>query len=196
MSDAVKELRRDFNPCSMNTLCSRDTSDLEVVCFRRAHVLLPFAWKFNVFKVSLNSGLFLTVWSDTLSNAREKNPELSIDDLELQVWAPTFHLCEELLEQLHNLSMTLGDVDRVFHHYEPRQLREQLQLLHSGVCRCGDLNLRDHWIPKAVKKLEDYRKLCSYREAANSFLKLRELLKLSEGNFTDVERISKKVNFS
>ena len=196
VSDAVNELQVNYDFFRMNTLCSRDTSGLKVVCFRRAHVLLQFAWKFNVLKVSLNSGLFLTVWSDTLRNAREKNRELSIDNLELEVWAPTFHRCEELLEQLHSLSMTLGDVDRVFHDYEPLQLEEQLRLLHRGVSQCGGLNLRDHWIPKAVKKLEDYRKLCGYREAANSFLKLRELLKLSGGDFTDVERISNKVNFS
>ena len=196
VSDAVNELHVNYDFFRMNTLCSRDESGVKVVCFHRAHVLLSFAWKFNVFKVSHNSDLFLTVWSDTLRNVRQKNPELSIDDLELQVWAPTFHLCEKLLEQLHNLSMTLGDVDRVFHHYEPRQLEDQLQLLHRGVCQCGGLNLRDHWIPKAVKKLEDYRWLCGYREAANSFLQLRELLKLSGGDFTDVEQISKEVKLS
>ena len=191
--DAMKELHMDYMPHTINQLCCRDSSGIRVVCFQKALVLLSFAWKFSVFVKEVNSGIFLATWSDTMKRAMHNNPDLSIDNLESEVWVPTFLHCQLLLEKLQNLSITLGEVDEELYSYKNWELQVQLELLHDGVSKCDKLNLSASWIDNAVKKITEYRALCNHHEVATHFLKLRELLQLKGGDFTDVEQISSKV---
>ena len=188
--DAVEESNMDYNLCTIDKLCCRSSSGIRVVCFQKSHVLLSFAWKFSVFA---NSAIFITTWSDTMKRAMRNNPDLSIDNLESEVWVPTFQHCQSLLKKLQNLSMTLGEVDKEFHSYRDSNLQMELELLQDGVSKCDKLNLSAYWIDNAVKKIKEYRALCNYHEVATHFLKLRELLQLKGGDFTDVEQISSKV---
>lgn len=189
----------DQNSCKMNTLCTRNKSEIEVICFPKASCLLSFAKMFNVMTKTFNSGIFDSTWSTTMKQAHRKSPTMSIRDVEEQVWLPTFGCCREILEQLQLQSMKLGDVDRHFECYrksEPERelLKKELKLLFKGVNRCLSQHPSDVWIRHAVLRIEEYWKQCSYCNAANSFLKLRDSLKLrSSKNFRDVEMIAREV---
>ena len=124
-----------------------------------------------------------------------KNPDLDVQHLHSNVWTPAFQQCQSLLENLYEQTITLGDVDKHF-GYDRNGLLGQLKLLFHGVNECSKKNLDDKWIEHSVEKILNYRQLCGYRDAANSFLKLKDLLKLSKGDFSDVERISKEVNMT
>ena len=81
------------------------------------------------------------------------------------------------------MSMTLGNVHRHFSNYKENELVLQLTLLDCGVSKCvkQKTSNKQSWVQKTVSKIMDYRKLCSYRDAANSFLELRVLLNVSGG---------------
>ena len=94
------------------------------------------------------------------------------------------------------MSITLSDVDEYFGSYGGSDLTVQLRTLFRGINECTagtQQKCNDDWIQRSVKKIEHYRQLCGYRDAANYFLKLRDLLELSIGDFGDVEKISKEV---
>ena len=187
----MNELQKDYTSCKINTLCTRRDSSIDVICFAKAATLQSFAWKFDVMTKQFNSSIFDTKWSAIM----KKQARMSISDIEVQVWDPTFKYCLNLLEQLHNLSMTLTDVDRCFATFSEEQLVHELTILSAGVAMCLMQQHDDGWIHRSVRQVAEYRKLRNYRDAANSFLKLRDSLNLKKGDFRDVERISKEVKF-
>ena len=140
-----------------------------------------------------SSGLFDAIWSTSMKEARANFPKMSVSDIKAKVWTPAFDHCRQLLTELHDLSMTLANVDRHFKCYKKQELENELKVLFDGINKCLCQSLSDNWIRHVVLRIEDYRKLCGYRKAANSFLKLRDSLKLTKGDFKDVERISKEV---
>ena len=169
---------------------------IRVVCFDKASPLVSFAKKFYVLTKKLNSSLFHAMWKTTVNQAQWENSILCISDLESVVWGPVFQLCQELLQKLSDLSLTLSDVDKHFKNYGERKLIPELKLLCHGINECmNHQQLSDHWIQHSVQKISKYRQLCSYRDAANSLLELRDLLNLSEGDFRDMERILNEVCF-
>ena len=192
--EAKVELRADYKPSKINILCIRRESIIQVICFQTAKCLLSFAWKFHTMTNEYNSGIFDATWSTTMENAFRSNPNMSITDVEAQVWVPAFKHCQNLLDQLASQSMTLADIDRHFQHYSGDELVRELKCLFDGVNQCLSQKHEDKWIRHTVIRIEDYRKLRGYCEAANSFLKLKQSLKLTKGDFTAVERISREVS--
>ena len=193
IADVQAELRKDYRSFKINTLCTRDSGGVTVVCFNKACPLVPFAKSFYVITNRLNSSIFLTIWSDTLNLAMTKNPDFGVQHLHSNVWTPVLQQCQTLLDNLYEQTITLGDIDKHFGRYDTSNLLGQLKLLFHGVNECTNKNLDDKWIVRPVGKIFNYWQLCGYREAANSFLKLKDVLELSKGDFSDVERISKKV---
>ena len=187
----MKELQKDYTSCKISTLCTRRKSWIDVICFAKAGTLQSFAWKFDVMTKQVNSSIFDTKWSAIM----KMQARMSISDIEVQVWTPTFNYCLNLLEQLHNLSMTLADVDRCFATFSEEQLVHELTILSAGVDMCLMQPHDDRWIRQSVHRVAEYRKLRDYRNAANSFLKLKDSLNLMKGDFRVVKRISKEVNF-
>ena len=188
-------MQKKYRSLNINTLCVRDESGvIRVVCFDKACPLLSFAKSYFIMTSRHISDLFHATWSATLDQAQAKNPNLSIAHLHSEVWVTTFKQCQSLLEELYEQTITLGDIDRHFGKYrESGELKTQLQRLFHGVNECTHHRMRDNWIQHSVDKIVKYRQLCGYRDAANSFLELRDLLKLTKGDFRAVERISKKV---
>lgn len=123
------------------------------------------------------------------------HPNIEISDVGSKIWEPVFAQCQQLLEQLYSRSMTLSDVDEYFGQYKKQVqvLEEELRRLFHGVNACCWVNKDPSWIQHAVKRMQEYWRLCAYREAANTFLKLRDTLELTKGDFKDVEKISKDV---
>ena len=193
VSEAKEELHMEYRQFKINTLCHHQDSNIHVVCFNKAAPLLSFAQKFYVMTKEFSSGLFQSMWFLTMKEARALCPKMSVNDVESKVWTPAFDNCQQLLTELHGMSMTLANVDRHFQCYSKQQLGNELKVLFDGVNKCLCKSPSDNWIHHVVLRIEDYRKLCGYRNAANSFLKLRDSLKLTNGDFKDVEKISKEV---
>ena len=191
VEEAMKELQKDYTSCKINNLCTRRDSCVDVICFARAGILQSFAWKFDVMTRQVNSSIFDNKWSALM----KVQARMSISDIEVQVWTPTFNYCLKILKQLRNLSMTLKDVDQCFATFSEEQLVHELTILSAGVAMCLMQPHDDGWIRRSVHRVAEYRKLCDYRNAANSFLKLRDSLNLMKGDFRDVERISKEVKY-
>jgi hypothetical protein len=197
VSEAKTELQTDYKSRKINTLCSRRESYVDVVCFTIAAPLLSFAWKFYVMTTRTNSSIFYATWSNFMKQTRKNNPNMSIRDVEIQVWTPAFEHCQNLLDQLHSFSMTLADVDRHFKDFKEKgELVRELKALSDGVAKCVEQTHDDDWILKKVQRIEEYRKLRGYCYAANSFLKLRDSLNLIKGDFQNVERISEEASSS
>ena len=123
-----------------------------------------------------------------------KASTLTIADIHTNVWQPAFDHCQNLLDQLHDQSMKLVDVDKIFKHYRGQQLESQLMTLFTGVNACSDVKGEKNgtFIKSAVRRMNKYWDLCKYRDAANMFLELRSVLNL-KGDFRNVERLSTEV---
>ena len=192
--EAHAELQRDYRGFKINALCTRDKSGIiSIISFNKASPLVSFAKWYYLLTKRLNSNLFHIAWKTIIGQARMNNPNLSIRDLESEVWVPVFQMCRELLQNLHDLSMTLGEVDTHFKTFEERDLTTQLKLLLDGINECMNRPVSHHWIQHSVQKISEYRQLHGHRDAASALLQLRDLLNLSEGDFRDVERISTEV---
>ena len=179
--EAIKELQADLNPCPIKTLWR----DGKVVCYSSSNVLLSFAE--NIYKMrNTKSDVFSKIWSETMQHACKS--DISIGDVEVQVWNPAFAKCHEILDKLSDKSMTLADVDKQFVQYNKERLGEELNMLCRGVGDSRDSS----WINEVVEQIESYRHLCSYRDTASTLLELKETLGL-KGDFKSVEMISQKV---
>ena len=178
----------DYKSVNIKDLCTRQHgSNIEIVCFPTSQVLLSFAWKFKNLR---NSSLFFKAWTISLEEAKVKNTNLSVSDLESVVWAPAFQYCQKLLRKLRDLSITLGEVDRCFQDFTEDEITFEIK--HLSVCLMQQQS-SDGWVQEGVCKIVEYRKLCSYRNVATSFLKLKGLLGISEADFRDVEKVSTEV---
>ena len=185
----------DFRSCKINTLCVCRGSNIEVLRFTTANCLLSFAWMFDVMTKKVNSSIFNDIWCSFMQVACASNPSMSIRDVEVLVWIPTFQSCFNMLKDLDSRSMSLANVDKYFKKYGDQcKLKSEIKALFRGVNQCLQQDKSDDsWIDSRVFHIQQYWKLHRYRDAANSFLSLRDSLGLTKGDFTDVERISKEV---
>ena len=143
-----------------------------------------------------NSAMFSIIWSETMTYAHHSNPDMTINDVGLKVWEPAFTQCQQLLEQMHIGSITLSEVHRHFSQYKGEKLRleRELQNLFCGVNACHRECRDSSWIHQTAARMMEYWRLCENLATANSFLKLRNSLELTKGDFKNVERISKDVS--
>ena len=186
---AITELQDDYDSYKIETLCTRSK---KVLCFPSARSLKQFAYKFAVMTQEYNSSIFNSIWSKTM----HLKLNVTISDVGPTIWEPVFLNCQQLLEELHSGSMTLSDVDKHFYQYkgEQQRLERELKSLFHGVNKCCEMNEEDSsWIHQAVTRIAEYWRLCTYCEAAHCFLKLRDSLELTRGDFKLVERIFKGV---
>jgi hypothetical protein len=189
--EAKQQLKRDQSTFKLNSLCTHGKSEIIVACFPGAHCLLSFGYKFYMMTKRFNSGIFDTTWQTTMDKAFQNNPQMSITDVEEQVWVPTFKSCESLLEQLKNQSILLTDVNTRFECYRWGGLEKELKLLFEGMNGClsqthSSQTHSNRWIRYTVLRIEDYWTLCSCLKAADTFLKLRSTLKLKKSGFKRV----------
>ena len=192
--DVEAELQKNYRSFKLNTVCIRNESGVfRVVCFNKACPLLPFAKSLFMMTNTFDNGIFRSIWSNTLHQARAKNPNLSVKHLQSDVWTPAFQQCQKLLKDLYQLTITLQNVNKHFKNYSQDDLTREFTFLSHGVNTCTDCRQGEKWISQSVEKIVQYRKLCGYCSAAKSFLNLKDSLKLSGGDFTDVEMISKEV---
>ena len=188
------EIQADYQSQMISAVCTPQGSHIQVTCFKKSIPLLKFAKKFYVLNSKMNSNLFKYIWTATVNSARSRSAELFVDHVCEIVWEPTICVCKALMEKLQQETITLGDVKKYFKDYSPHSLATQLKLLFEGVSEIYPVEMSNCWIERSVQKIMQYRDLCTFRDAADSFLELRNLLKLTEGDFGDIEKISNQVN--
>ena len=193
VNEAKQELKRDRSTSILNTLCTHRQSELIVTCFSGATCLLSFGHAFHIMTEKFNSGIFDAIWSTTMHEAFQNNPQMKIADVKELVWAPTFKLCQNVLEQLRNQSITLVDVTKHFECYRWGGLDEELKRLFDGVNVCLSQNHSNRWIRSIVLRIQVYWTLDGYRKAAITFLNLRRTLNLRKSGFKSVIAIDDKV---
>ncbi len=124
-------------------------------------------------------------------------PSITLDDIP-QVWAGAFQECQKLLEAVRIRTIKLSKVDKQFKPYRQSNLDTLLLNLHQGVCQCTGVSPANkkkeaEFICSAVGRMRSYWDLCNYRDTANVFLKIKDALNLTKGDFRDVEKLSKEV---
>ena len=170
-------------------MCVRDENNsIQLKCFLSAASLLKFA---NEFQVISGSEMFLGFWRRTLNEAISR---ISLCDIYDSVWQPSLRLCRNLLESLVDQSMKLSDIDTDLQSYQLyNRLDRQLELLYNKMAdisqKSGDLCL----IKLAAQRVREYWNLCQYRKGAKTFLKLKNSLRLTKGDFQPVEKLSQQV---
>ncbi len=143
------------------------------------------------------SEIFQVFWRKTRDSAISSKPSITLEDIP-QVWAGAFEECQKLLETVRFRTIKLADVDKQFKPYHQSNLETSLLKLHQGVCQCTDVSPANEknearLIRSAVGRMYSYWDLCNYRDTANVFLKIRDALNLTKGDFRDVEKLSKEV---
>ena len=190
----MKELQRSFEEQKINKLCVTSSSDgsCNVVCFPDARPLDPCLDNFYIISFHFSSDIFNRIWQETL----KKICQLSFTDIDVSLWRPALQSCISLLAKLKAGDMTLSDIDHQFKlvYFKKRgQLEQDLINLQRGVNAIKHASASDsNWIWKVVKNIGQYWDLCSYREAAEAFLKIRDTLKLT-GDFAIIKRVASKV---
>lgn len=187
LTELQAELEKDIDKELISTMCVRNEDGyIQLKCFATAESLLKFAEEFQIISVS---EMFLGFWRRTLNQAIMDNFQLSLCDIYGSVWLPTLERCRKLLQSLEDLSMKFSDVDTDLQPYHDC-LDLQLKLLYDQMAeisqKSGNLDL----IKQATLRIKKYWK---YQKCADIFLKLKNSLGLSKGDFQVVERLSQQV---
>ena len=187
----MQELQKNFSQEKINALCVREGQNIRVLCFQSADSLSTFADKFYIMT---QSDLFLTQWRGAMDKAfrGSAGASLTLADIFPKVWLPAFRNCQSLLQELHNHSLNLGQIDKFFKRHE-HDLEMQLMDLFKDVNACLGVTKSGAWIAGVVCRIHDYWHFCNYRKAANALLELKKALNLQKGDFSDVETLATKV---
>ena len=188
------ELKKDINREAISTMCIRDAKgNRMLICFQSAGSLLKFAGEFEVVSgQKYGSDMFIEIWKRHLQQAIADNAEFSLDDVFQTVWQPCLEECRKLLQSLADLTMKLSDVDIVLGPHQVR-LETQLQLLFKGITEITKKSDNPSLIERAARRIRDYWNLRRYQEGADTFLRLKNSLRLTKGDFRLVERLSQQV---
>ena len=173
----------------INSLCTTVTDDqqlkVNLTCFTSAGELNIFADDFNRLH---DNNIFMNIWKHYFKcNANE--PDLTIKGLYLSVWKPAFQECCKLLDDLCELTVELTRVDKFLNNCR-HTLHGEIIGLATAVTAITAISFPG--IGEAVKKIEDYWKLCMYQKDANIILNFKEALDL-QGDFVIVETLANEV---
>jgi uncharacterized coiled-coil protein SlyX len=191
LTELQAELGKDIDKELINTMCVRNEEDngIQLICFQCAGSLLEFAKDFQIIG---DSEMFLGIWRRTLLQAITDNTQLSLNDVYDSVWQPSLEQCRKLLKSLIDLSMKLSDIDTELQPYHSR-LDTQLELLYNKMADSTQKSKDLSQIKQAARRVRDYWNLCQYQKGADTFLKLKNSLGLTKGDFQLVEKLSQKV---
>ena len=194
LEELQAELRKDINKAAISKMCVRnEKDDVQLICFLSAGSLLKFTNEFQVVSgQKYGNDLFTEIWRGAVRQAITDNPQLTLDDIYASVWQPSLEQCRRLLESLMDLSMKLSDVDIILKPHQAR-LETQLQLLFKGMNEIALKYENPPLVDRAARRVRDYWNLRRYQEGADTFLKLKNTLGLTTGDFRLVERLSQQV---
>ncbi len=195
MKQLKQELGKDYNDYEIGKLCVRRNGKVEFPCFALAAPLC-FANSFHLMTRERPSELFLEHWRKRARLETGNKEVRTLADMS-HVWTEAFQACRDLLKDIQDQTIRLVNVNECLrpHH---TNLETQLINLHHGVHLCSDnpdndLSTGDRELRSAVGRIRSYWELWKYYETADAFLKIREVLHLSKGDFKYVEDLSRKV---
>lgn len=194
MHQLKQELEKNYRNYKLSHVCSRtSTGDVSILCFVIAKPLLSLVPQVRAIIQEHNNALF----PEMLASAMRSNVVVKLADIP-KLWNDSIRSCQELLVTIKSQAMKLEEVDRQFLQYRQSRLEDQVVRLHQGVRQCtgmsSDIQNDEMKLRNAVKRMHLYWELSSYRDTANTFLKIRDALKLEKRAFIEVERLSKDVS--
>ncbi len=196
LTQLKKDVQQDFRKFQIKTLCTSNDGKVEILRFHSAAPLMSFAANFHVMVQVFDSDLFLVYWRVTMDTVISSKPTITLDDIP-QVWAGAVQECQKLLTAVKAQTIKLVVVDKQFKPYCRKNLESQLINLHRGVCHYTGVSPANEnkeviLMRSAARRILLYWDICSYRDTANVFLKIRDALNLT-GDFGDVEKLTKEV---
>ena len=172
-------------------LCECEEGQFHIKCFEAATPLNDFAEHFLIM-MKIRSNLFIRPLEKKVKQVVNASTNPTISDIHTSIWKPTFDHCQQLLHSLIDQTIMLADVDKHFKPFEA-QLETQVTNLATGIGDCVKLKPDSSKIKLALDRVRNYWKLCQYREGADVFLRLRDVLNLKDGDFKEVELFSTEV---
>ena len=159
----------------------------QLCCLQSARSLDPFVDHFAIM-MKTSPLLFVRALDNKVQEVlARKDVDLTIGDIHVKIWQPVFTFCQQLINKLADQSIPLSLVDEHL-KTEPFSLSllNHLNALTTAIRNCSQQVATFSKLEDAVKKVKDYWGLCDYRDGAQVFLQLRDLLKL-KGNFEFIE---------
>ena len=187
----LKKLEKNFNECSIRTLCVSDGEQCQVRYFPEASPLESCMEGVWIMTVEFKCNIFREYWS-MRSNSVVRS-DFSLADVTTEVWGPVFSQCEKLLASLMDCSISLTMVNQLFHQMSRERIEYNIKQLQRGVEWCrGRKNVDFMWIGGVINRMNQFWRLSGYTDAAQAFLKIRDALKLT-GDFKLVENVASQV---
>ena len=160
---------------------------LQLLCLQSAKSLDPFVDHFAIM-MKTSPLLFVRALDNKVQEVLvRKDVDLTIGDIHAKIWQPVFTFCQQLINNLADQSIPLSLVDEHLktEPFSP-SLLNHLNTLTTAIRNCSQQVPTFPKLEDAVKKVKDYWRLCDYRDGAQVFLQLRDLLKLN-GDFELIE---------
>ena len=186
-----RDLEREYDDQKIRDLCVEESGKVEMKCFTAARPLDDFAPHFSIMMTTKRSNLFIRLLERRLRQVINSSTDLTIASISTLVWKPTFEHCQVLIDSLINLTIKLADVDKHFGDFKG-QIETQVANLASGMWECLQSAPNQGKLQYALDRVRKYWKLCEYRDGADVFLELKEVLNL-HGDFKGVEKFSTEV---
>ena len=189
--ELMEDLDKDYDNTKIIDLCQCEGETFKLKCFEAADPLYAFADHFLIMMTN-KSNLFIRPLEKKMRQVVNTSSESTIADIHPLIWKPTFDHCQQLLKSLTDQTIMLADVDK---HFKPFavQLETQVKILADGIGECVKMPPNQPGIQLALRQVRNYWKLCEYRNGADVFLRLRDVLNLHNGDFKDVERFATEV---
>ena len=193
------ELRQDFDDLKVDDVCENNVHSDQIVVthFESGEMLNTVATQFTVCTKKHGCDIFNKVWKEKLSSALEDKETFSLYDIENLVWKPTIQHFEELIHSLVSLQMTLADVAKYYKEFSnfPSQVISLLKCVIECTGNYNDPQCKSR-LREALSRAGNYLLICAYHKSAKVFLELKDVLNLSEGDFSHLDTFSTNVRNS
>ena len=158
--------------------CFKFTSDYEAIEMIDAHFVLSES----------KCDIFLKSWSEiveSLNHSANHEPcpaMLTLSAVRSLVWEPVYNLCEEVIERLQSMTISLKSVQSLFGKMDPDRVNKEVETLTKALNKCRSVHeLEPLPVPciESLKKVQLYNQFCNYEEAGCVLNRLRENMGLT-----------------
>ena len=187
INELKKELEEDYGHQNINNLCKVVDHNFQLCCLQSAKPLDSFVDQFaNLMMIQNKSPiLFIRVLDKKVREALARSDALTINDIHSNIWQLAFTFCHQLVNSLADQSIKLSFVDKHLKNFSSSLLND-LENLTKALGKCSQCVPKFSELDVAVKRVEDYWRLCKYQDGAQVFLQLRDVLNLT-GDFEFIE---------
>ena len=147
--------------------------------------------------------MFTELWENArqkyinMCERNKKEMSLTLPEIVSEIWTPVYQESKQIVQELSSLTMPLMTLKKYAFPKVKDKLEKSLNNLCCVVDRCMKLEGKEEfgkeWVREAVDKMLKYYTLCTYADAAETFKKLKDVLKLT-GDFSIVKTLSEQVS--